>query len=141
MEKIKNYWIDEQGYHCFGCDPNHASGLKMEFYEDGDEVVCFWEPTGEHQGWVNVLHGGIQATLIDEICGWVVFHKFQSSAVTSKMEVKYRKPVKTNEGKLTIRARAVDHRRNLVTINAQIFNAAGELCTEGCCIYFMLAKM
>ena len=55
------------GYHCYGCDPNSPQGLRMEFYENGDEIVSVWHPRPEYQGWVNTLHGGIQATLADEI--------------------------------------------------------------------------
>ena len=38
MEKIINPWEGMEGYFCFGCAPNNESGLKMEFYEDGDEI-------------------------------------------------------------------------------------------------------
>ncbi|MFR9262762.1 MAG: hypothetical protein ACLVL2_20715 [Bacteroides cellulosilyticus] len=38
MKKIINPWKDLEGYNCFGCAPNNESGVKMEFYEDGDEV-------------------------------------------------------------------------------------------------------
>ena len=141
MKKIENRWIGQPDYHCFGCDPSHAHGLKMEFYEDGEDVVSIWQPTGEYQGWPNILHGGIQATLIDELCGWTIAHKFQSDAVTSKMEVRYRKPVKISEGKLAIRAHVVEVRRNIVTITAQIFNSVNELCTEGTCVFFMISNL
>ena len=120
MKKIINPWMNAEGYHCFGCDPNHQSGLKMEFYEDGDDIVSFWEPTSEFQSWVNTLHGGIQAALLDELCGWVVFRKFQTAAVTSKMELRYRKPVLTNSGKLTLKAHTVEVHRNLVTVAGYI---------------------
>ena len=100
MKKIENHWIGQPDYHCFGCDPSHEHGLKMEFYEDGEDVVSIWQPTGEYQGWPNILHGGIQATLIDELCGWTIGHKYKSDAVTSKMEIRYRTPVKINEGNL-----------------------------------------
>lgn len=60
----------------------------MEFYEDGDEIVSYWKPGPEYQGWLNTLHGGIQAVLLDEICGWTIFRKLQTTGVTSKMETK-----------------------------------------------------
>jgi uncharacterized protein (TIGR00369 family) len=140
MKKLVNPWMEAEGYHCFGCDPNHASGLKMEFYEDGDDIVSFWQPTTEFQSWVNILHGGIQATLLDELCGWVIFRKFQTGAVTSKMEIRYRKPVHTNQGELTLRAQAIEERRNLVTVVGRIFDAEGQMCTEATCTYFLFSK-
>ena len=140
MKKIINPWRDVEGYHCFGCDQNHQHGLRMEFYEDGEDIVSFWEPTAEFQSWLNTLHGGIQAALLDELCGWVVCRKFQTAAVTSKMELRYRKPVSTNGGKLTLKAHSVDVRRNLVTVAGSLYNAAGELCTECTCLYFLFSK-
>lgn len=140
MKKIVNPWMGVEGYHCFGCDPNHDHGLKMEFYEDGDDIVSLWTPTAEHQSWINTLHGGLQAALLDELCGWVIFRKFQTAAVTSKMEIRYRRPVYTNKGVLTLRAHAVEVRRNLVTVVGQIFDGDGQMCTEASCVYFLFSK-
>ena len=49
MKKIINPWVGEPTYHCYGCDPNNATGLKMEFYEDGDDIVCHWHPRTEFE--------------------------------------------------------------------------------------------
>ena len=70
----------------------------------------------------------------------MVFRKFQTGAVTSKMELRYRKPVHTNCGKLTLKAHATDVRRNLVTVVGEIYNSEGELCTECSCLYFLFSK-
>ena len=66
MDKIMNPWRNVEGYLCFGCSPDNPSGLKMEFYEDGDEIVSIWQPRPEFQGWLDTLHGGIQAVLSPE---------------------------------------------------------------------------
>ena len=95
MKKIINPWKDMEGYNCFGCSPDNEAGVRMEFYEDGDEVVSIWKPRPEYQGWLNTLHGGIQSVLLDEICGWVVFRKLQTGGVTSKMETRFRKSIST----------------------------------------------
>ena len=67
MEKLENPWLGlvDEGYNCFGCAPGNPCGLKMEFYEDGDDIVCYWTPGDNYQGWLKTLHGGIQATLMD----------------------------------------------------------------------------
>lgn len=84
MKKIINPWKGLEGYNCFGCAPNNEAGVKMEFYEDGDEVVSIWKPRPEYQGWIDTLHGGIQSVLLDEICAWVILRKLQTTGVTSK---------------------------------------------------------
>ena len=104
MKKIINPWKGLEGYNCFGCAPNNEAGIKMEFYEDGDEVVSIWKPRPEYQGWINTLHGGIQAVLMDEICAWVILRKLQTTGVTSKMETRYRKSVSTTDSHIVLRA-------------------------------------
>jgi uncharacterized protein (TIGR00369 family) len=136
MKKISNPWIGVEGYNCFGCAPHNEAGVKMEFYEDGDEVVCVWQPRPEYQGWINTLHGGIQAVLLDEICAWVVIHKLQTTGVTSKMETRYMKPVMTTEEHVTLRARIVETKRNIVLLEAFLYNSKDELCTKALCTYF-----
>ena len=42
MKKIINPWKGMDGYYCFGCAPNNEAGVKMEFYEDGDDIVSIW---------------------------------------------------------------------------------------------------
>ena len=82
MKKIKNPWLHKNEYHCFGCCPDNPLGLKMEFYEEGDEIISYWHPNEHYQGWVGVMHGGILSTIIDEIAGWVVLRKMQTTGVT-----------------------------------------------------------
>ncbi len=113
MKKIINPWKDMEGYNCFGCSPDNEAGVRMEFYEDGDEVVSIWKPRPEYQGWLNTLHGGIQSVLLDEICGWVVFRKLQTGGVTSKMETRFRKSISTNDTHVVLRASLREQKRNI----------------------------
>lgn len=136
MKKIINPYKDLEGYFCFGCAPHNDAGLKMEFYEDGEDIVSVWKPDGKFQGWLNTLHGGIQSALIDEICAWVVMRKLQTTGVTSKMEVKYMKPVSTLDCQITLRAKMTNRMRNIVVIEAGLYNGNNELCSKGTCTYF-----
>ena len=138
MRKIKNQWTHTEGYDCFGCSPDNPLGVKMEFYEDGDDIVCFWKPSTHYQGWIDTLHGGIQATLIDECASWVVFRKLQTSGYTSRLEVRYRKSIMTTEPQITIRARLKEMKRQLAFIHVDVFNSSDELCAEGEVVYFTM---
>lgn len=140
MKKINNPYKDLEGYFCFGCAPDNEAGVKMEFYEDGDEIVSFWKPESKYQGWLNTLHGGIQSVLIDEICAWVVMRKLQTTGVTSKMEVRYLKPVSTLDSRLMLRAKIVNQVRNLVVIEAGLYDSNNELCSKGVCTYFTFSQ-
>lgn len=140
MKKIKNPWNAMPGYQCFGCAQNNEHGLKMEFYVDGDEIVSIWNPEAYYQGWIDTLHGGIQCTLIDEIAGWTSHYFMKACGVTSKIETKFIKPIYTNKGELTIRARMEKRLRNIAIINVTIRNKDGEICTEGMVTFFTFSK-
>jgi len=139
MKKIINPWVRRQGYDCFGCCPTNPFGVHMQFFEDGDDVVSLWKPQSHYQGWINTMHGGILATLIDETAGWVVFRKLQTSGMTSHLDVSYKKPVSTDDPTLTIRGHIAEQRRNVVFIDVTIKNAAGEVCVTARATYFCMS--
>lgn len=139
--KLHNPWKGLEGYNCFGCAPDNPIGLKLEFYEEGEEITTRWKPSANYQGWLHILHGGIQATLLDEICGWCVFRRLQTTGVTSKMETRYLKPIHIEkDGELTLHAKIVEQRKNWVTIEAHIDNQQGETCTAARCVYYTFTQ-
>ena len=129
MRSIKNPWLGIEGYNCFGCCPSNPYGVKMQFYEDGQDIVCFWKPQEQYQSWVNTLHGGVQAVLLDEICGWVVSHHLRKSGVTAK-------PVVIDQDYVELRARLREMKRNIAIVDGEIKSAEGEVLVECTCTYF-----
>lgn len=140
MKRILNPWLATEGYNCIGCAPHNPIGLHLHFYEDGDDIVSTWTPTPDHQGWFNTLHGGVQALLLDEICGWVISRKLQTAGVTSKMETRYKHPISTVNNELTLRAHIREQRRNIVLVDATITDATQTICTEATCTYFTFSR-
>ncbi len=140
MKKLYNPFVKLDGYQCFGCSPDNEHGLQLKFVEEDDYVTAVWEPKEHFQGWLNTLHGGIQATLLDEIASWLVFVKLDTSGVTCEMDFKLRHPVKVNEGNIHLKARLLEMKRNIAVIEAHLFNSKMELCTEGIIKYFTFSQ-
>ncbi|MFA8450409.1 MAG: PaaI family thioesterase [Bacteroidales bacterium] len=136
MKLMANPYSRLDGYNCFGCSPDNNDGLQMEFYTDGEIVICEWDPKPQFQGYVNVLHGGIQSTLIDEIACWLVHAKLKTSGVTSSLNVRYLKPVPSNEGKIKLTATLEQMRKNLADVKVELFSNSGIKCAEGLVTYF-----
>lgn len=136
MKKLSNPFASLEGYNCFGCAPHNPLGLKMKFFEEGEYLVSEWDPENRYQGYHDVLHGGIQATLMDEIASWVVYVKLRTAGFTSRADVRYRKSVHVNKGPLTIRARCLQMRRNLADIEVKLYDSEKALCAEGTFTYF-----
>ena len=138
--KVVNPFTEIEGYKCFGCSPNNEIGLKMSFYEDGEYIKCDWQPQERFQGYDNVLHGGILGTLMDEIASWYIFAKLKTAGVTARMEVRYKRPVYINKGKITLQAELVGNKKRLTDIEDKVFDPEGNLCTEATVQYFVFPK-
>ncbi|HVN15781.1 MAG TPA: PaaI family thioesterase [Anaerolineales bacterium] len=86
---------------CFLCGLENPVGLHLHLYEIEPGVIetTFTAPN-HFQGYPGVLHGGIVASILDEVCGRV--HMGSNPAnprfmFTAKIEVKYRKNVPINQ--------------------------------------------
>lgn len=85
---------------CFICGLENPVGLKLQIYEIEPGVIESSYLAPEHfQGYPGVLHGGIVATILDEISGRAHMGPAESPRFmyTAKLEVKYRKNVPTGK--------------------------------------------
>lgn len=85
--------------NCFVCGRNNPRGLYMTFYDNGDDVVESHYTIPElFQGYPGIVHGGVQASILDEIAGRISLvedmHAFMMSV---RLDMKYRHPVPTEE--------------------------------------------
>lgn len=135
-KKVINPFRGRKGYNCFGCSPDNAFGLQLDFVDEGEYLTASWAPREHFEGYHNLLHGGIQSTLIDEIASWFVYAKLKTAGVTSKLEVRYKKPVYTNTGDIKLRAKLLGMRRNLADFEVELLNSEGVLCAFGKVQYF-----
>jgi len=133
---LSNPFTHLEGYNCFGCSPRNVIGLRLNFTEEGEEIVSQWQPAPDYQGYTNILHGGIQATLMDEIASWIVYVKVKTAGFTSRAEIRYLKPVRTDGGPVTLRAKLLRMRRNLADIDVALYDDSGQKCAGGLLTFF-----
>ena len=128
MIKIKNPFIElsrGHDYNCFGCSPFNEIGLQLDFWEDGEELITKWQPRKSLEGWTGVLHGGIQATLLDEMAGWVVMIKMKTAGVTAEMNVEYLKPLTLSKGEITVKGKLISIEKRIAKIECSLFDNEG----------------
>ena len=140
MKKLLNPFIGAIDYNCFGCAPDNKAGLKMEFYEDGKDIVSVWTPDDHFQGYNYILHGGIRASLIDELAAWVVFIKLKTSGYTVSLNVNFKQPAYTDKGEITLRGRIKEMKSNIAVIEVELYDHQKKLVTTGIAEYFTIPE-
>jgi len=133
--KIKNVFA-EYDYSCFGCSPTNPIGLRLEFYENDDFVETLWSPARQYEGYPGAIHGGILTALVDETAAWTMYIKARCAGVTSRINIRYRKPVDSAQNKILARGTITNFCRNLCYVHVEILNEQAELCTEAEVVYF-----
>ena len=119
---------------CFICGLENPVGLKLRIYETEPGMVETTYTAPEYfQGYPGVLHGGIVATMIDEISGRSLMGTLEHGRFmfTAKIEVKYRKNVPIGKP-LRIVGKALKDRGHSAEAWAGIYDeGSGELLAEG----------
>ncbi len=140
MKPIKNAFLQLKDYNCFACSPRNAYGLQMKFFHNGNDVVSIWEPQSRFEGWTGIIHGGIQATLIDEVGEWYVFTKIGRSAVTLNLDIRYKKPLLSSKGAITLRASLITANKNIAEINIAAYDGENTLCTTATGKFYIFSE-
>lgn len=136
MKEISNPYGDG----CFFCGSLNPVGLRLTFQEtEGhpNELVCRWVPSATFKGLGQILHGGIQSGLFDEIMGWSALHMTGRQGVTVSLQVNFLRPVFV-EQEIEVRCRVDRMEGDKVHLIAEIVNEEGEVCTRGTGAYLLM---
>lgn len=82
---------------CFVCGRDNPSGLKIDFYGRGDEVVAKFSIQDGLCGYKGIVHGGIVAAILDEGMGWTGWLLLGKCYLTIELKVRYIAPVRPCE--------------------------------------------
>ena len=116
---------------CFGCGGGNARGMKLafEFDESSRRVFGRFRLGPEYQGATGFVHGGIIATVLDEVMSKV--SRFENvHAVTAELNVEYLRPVRVNE-ELRVEGFAIRQDGRDLFREGEIRNDAGTVLARG----------
>lgn len=116
---------------CFVCGRKNPAGLYMQFFDNGrDEVLSEYTVAARYQSYPGIVHGGILASMLDEVVGRVAMigdhHHFM---VSVNLQVLYRHPVPI-ETPLKVRGRIVRLRGRLGKAQGEIILPDGTVACE-----------
>jgi uncharacterized protein (TIGR00369 family) len=84
--------IEVAPHNCFACGTLNVHGLHLELHAADDR--CWVELTlpERFEGWEGIAHGGIVATLLDEVMAWALIDH-DLWGVTARMSIDFKRPV------------------------------------------------
>jgi acyl-coenzyme A thioesterase PaaI-like protein len=117
---------------CFGCGKENVDGLRMIFEESRPGVVeCRYHTPDHYRGPAGVIHGGIQATLLDEVLGMAVSSALAPGSpdiVTAEFSLRYKRAAPTaTEVVLRATYDRAEGRNHFVT--GELLDPDGNVCT------------
>lgn len=104
---------------CFGCSPTNPGGLRLRFFQRGDAVTTTCRIPDRLHGAPAIAHGGIVATILDEVSCMAGLAARGGFFVTGELSVRYDRPCPV-ETDLTATARIVETRPRYVIIEAEL---------------------
>lgn len=118
-------WKDLAGYHCFGCCTDNPAGLSLALVAEGDGIACDFTLTRRHESYPGITHGGIGATVLDEVMGNVLALLERKICFTTGMRLRFLAPLRTGR-----RYRAVARIVERPAADDGLFKVEGELVDE-----------
>jgi uncharacterized protein (TIGR00369 family) len=110
---------------CFVCGESNPAGLKLRFETDGRLVQTRFVPRAEHVGFRQTVHGGLTATLLDEIMVWACAVQTQRFAFCAELNVRFLNPVRPGETLIASGELVSNRRGKLFEARAELRNQAG----------------
>lgn len=121
-------------HHCFACGTLNTHGLHLDLHiERGRSWV---ELTYEQrfQGWDGIAHGGILATILDEVMAWALVGE-DDWGLTARLNIDFKRPVTVGQ---RIRAEGwiTGSRRRIIDTEARLIDAvSGEVLATATGLY------
>ncbi|MBI5196828.1 MAG: PaaI family thioesterase [Nitrospirae bacterium] len=119
--------LTDDGY-CFVCGHKNPIGLKLDFSFDGNTIKTEFTGSKEHQGYTNIVHGGIISTLLDEAMVKLAI-AMNMPVVTAQMEIRLKKALTVGE-KIIVTAEILKDTKKILEASAKAVTADNTLIAE-----------
>ena len=115
---------------CFVCGEANAAGLKLRFETDGRIVQTRFRPRPEHVGFKQTVHGGIIATLLDEIMVWACAVRTRRFAFCAELNVRFLGPLRPDAEVVAIGELAANRKNRIFEAKAVLRDQSGQTLAE-----------
>lgn len=114
--------------NCFVCGQQNQAGLQARFFWDGARASCDIAADEAYAGYKKILHGGIVATLLDEVMIKSLLAE-GVLAVTAELTVRFKKPVYSGD-ELHLEGWKTSEKQAVYFTEGRVTNQDGETVAE-----------
>jgi uncharacterized protein (TIGR00369 family) len=119
----------EDDQMCFCCGKKNEDGLQLNFeLVEERKIKTQYTFPKKFQGFKDIVHGGIIATVLDEVMVNLAY-RLGIVAVTASIEVRLKRPAKVGQT-ITFYGQVGDSEKRLVEASGQAYDAQGALIAE-----------
>jgi len=119
----------EDDRYCFVCGEKNPAGLHLRFFLHEGKVFTEFIPLKIHQGYKDIVHGGLISTILDEAMVKTALMQGMS-AVTAEITVRFRNPLFAGE-KVIVEAAMLKTNRKIIEASAVIKKTDETVIAEG----------
>ena len=130
QNKSNEWLLSKQGFvDCFGCAPHNTKGLKVQIWYTKKGCISYHKIPKEYCGFKGIAHGGIIATLLDEVAAWIIITHLFRVGITVQATIRYLKPVRT-EVDIEIEGEILENVKGNTVVLTRIRSKKGTILAE-----------
>lgn len=115
---------------CFVCGADNPQGLRARSFRVGEAVELPFRVRPEFSGWTGVTHGGLIATVLDEVMTWAAILASEQPCFAAEFSVRLQRPLPPHT-ECVASATCDGIRRGIVTTAAELRDHHGTVYARG----------
>ncbi|MFW9994367.1 MAG: PaaI family thioesterase [Candidatus Odinarchaeota archaeon] len=115
--------------NCFGCSKTNMHGLQLRIWYTDDGCFSKCAIPDHFCGFEGVVHGGIIASLLDELAAWTIISHMYQTGITLEVNIRYLKAVLAGT-EIIVKGKIIHNDGKNATIYSSIHSEDGSLLAE-----------
>lgn len=114
---------------CFVCGEDNAHGLRLKSRVEKGRVMLDYVAREADLGYRHIVHGGILATLLDEVMTWAAILSVRRVCVAAELTTRLKQPVRVG-ARLRVEGWVARKSSRLILVEGRILDERGAVMAE-----------
>jgi len=124
---------------CFVCGQDNPRGLRLKSRVENGKVMLDYTPRESDLGWKSLVHGGLAATLLDEVMTWTAIIATRNPCVAAEITVRFKRPIAVGRP-IRAEAQPVEVKSRMVLASSTLTDDQGRVVASATGKYMPMNK-